>query len=241
MSKVLRTMAMPSQEKELTFGGLCQSVRIGQQTLITIEEIANQRDTGNLSGTLAIELWALNKPYQGGEFDGQLLAATTIGEIRGQHHLPRCRYQLNYSEPTTEYSEICLMLREWQGDTGFVTKDFVVMAADTTADKAVEEPLEESEEKPLASHLPAADQPVDDEPVGSSSGEQQPPKSKAETNDKVSINSGSYEELHGIKGVNKKLAQKIIAGRPYRKKKALLQLPSVTKKKFKKIKPLLRR
>ncbi len=229
MSTVLRTMAVKKQDKALVLGGLCQSVRVGQQILITIDEIANLRGADNLSGTLAVELWALAEPYLGGEFQGQVLAATTIGELQGQHCVSNCRYQLNYQAAEAPHAEVCLMLREWAGDAGYVTQDYVTLSVESSSNNDSAEPNENA-----VSYAELAEQYAESTDASEEFNE-------AANASKVSINSGSYEDLHAVKGINKKLAQKIIAGRPYRKKKALLQLPTINKKKFKKIKPKLRK
>jgi len=92
--------------------------------VINIDEIASRRDLGDISGTLAIELWALKQPYQGGVFSGEALAGTQIGELYGQHFLPDCRYDLLFQEPPAGSWYLTLMLREWT-DAGFVTRDYV--------------------------------------------------------------------------------------------------------------------
>ncbi|BFM07853.1 hypothetical protein GCM10025791_26800 [Halioxenophilus aromaticivorans] len=214
-------------QQELAMRGLCQSVLEGPQVVISINEIANNRDNDNLSGTLAIELWALKKPYEGGEFQGQVLASTTIGELQGQHCLSNCRYQLNYQPAEFVQAEVCLMLREWAGDEGYVTQDYVTLSVESSSNDDTANPNESA-----ISYAELAGQYAE---------ASEDSKETAGTVSKVSINSGSYEDLHAVKGINKKLAQRIIAGRPYRKKKALLQLPAINKKKFKKIKPKLRK
>jgi hypothetical protein len=94
------------------------------RVLITIDQIANNRPTVNVSGTLAVELWALPQPYAGGDFQGHAVAGTMIGELSGQHYLSNCRYDLLFNEPPVGRWHMTLMLREWT-ELGFVTRDYV--------------------------------------------------------------------------------------------------------------------
>lgn len=231
MLEIMGAMAFNSQQKDLSISGLCQTNLVAEHVVIAIDEIANNREWQNLSGTLAIELWALAKPYLGQDFHGEPLAATAIGALLGQHCLRRCKYELNYTAPTKPYAEICLMLREWQGSEGYVTRDFVTLSGDADTPE-VDEFL-----SPLLEDLP-------DEELESNSSEQESDvfdEHERKSKRKVSINNAEFSELHSVKGIDKKLARVIIAGRPYRKKKALLQLPSFNNKKFKKLKRKLRK
>lgn len=97
------------------------------RVLIEIDEISNQAEPGILSGTLAIELWALPGSYQGGGFNGSCLAATTIGEINSQHSIFNGHYDLIFRAPPEGTWNLVLMLREWDGQA-YVTRDYVNFA-----------------------------------------------------------------------------------------------------------------
>lgn len=96
----------------------------GDRVIITINEIQNQREFNQTSGTLSIELWALRQPHQGGQFDGIAVAGTQIGEVLGQHFLANCQYDLIFQAPPAGTWYLTLMLREWT-EAGFQTRDFV--------------------------------------------------------------------------------------------------------------------
>lgn len=111
----------PAAELQLT--GNCGFNIQQNRVLITIDGISSQRPDSTLSGTLSIELWALRQPYQGGQFEGQVLAGTSIGELWGQHSLNQCQYDLLFNEPATGQWHLVLMLREWNGEA-YETRDF---------------------------------------------------------------------------------------------------------------------
>lgn len=96
----------------------------GNRVVITIDQISSIRSQDNLSGTLAVELWALAQPYQGTQFNGVCLAATEIGELYGDHFLPQCHYDLVFNQPPAGAWNLCLMLREWDNGA-FVTRDYI--------------------------------------------------------------------------------------------------------------------
>jgi competence ComEA-like helix-hairpin-helix protein len=125
MENTLQTH-LQAADNSLKFQGNAGYQINGNRILINIDAIHNQR-FDNISGTVSIELWALNAPYQGGDFSGVALAGTQIGELLGQHYLQQCSYDLNYQAPEAGTWYLCLMLREWDNGS-FVTRDVVNFA-----------------------------------------------------------------------------------------------------------------
>lgn len=87
------------------------------------DRIENPRCAGNLSGTLALELWALPGSYAGGSFQGHRLAGVVIGLVCGQGELPAVSCDLQFTAPPPGCWHFVLMLREWTAN-GYVTRDF---------------------------------------------------------------------------------------------------------------------
>lgn len=114
-------------QSELQLTGNCGFDIQQDRVTISIGGISNQRWDNDVSGTLAVELWALKHPYQGAGFNGHCLAGTTIGELKGQHFLENCQYDLLFNEPSIGSWQIVLMLREWT-ESGYETRDFVNFA-----------------------------------------------------------------------------------------------------------------
>ena len=83
----------------------------GDTVFVTCGDIANHRDALNLSGTLSLELWALSRPYTGGDFNGIALAGTQLGQLSGQYFLPHTRHALAYNAPAPGTWYLTLMLR----------------------------------------------------------------------------------------------------------------------------------
>lgn len=195
----------------LALSGQCAYVVDGSRVLLTIEQIANNRTADNLSGTLAIELWALEQPYTGELFTGMPLAATTIGEVRGAHALNHCRYDLIFTAPTEGRWYVTLMLREWE-DGAFITRDW----------RTLEMPAVVAEETPVvvAEEITAAVEPV------------APVEKKARG---ISVNDATVEELAAIKGLSKKVAKAIVENRPYTALKELLDVKGIGEKMLKKL------
>lgn len=110
----------------LTLEQCAHSIENGRVT-ISIGRIASHRDSRDISGTLSVELWALESPYTGGDFGGIPLAGTTIGEILGQHFLTDCHYDLVFQQPPDGTWHLTLMLREWTA-AGYLTRDYVNFA-----------------------------------------------------------------------------------------------------------------
>lgn len=218
----------------LSLNGSCGYEAQNDQVTITISEIANNRDLENISGTLSIELWALNSPYTGGGFNGVALASTSIGEIFGQHFLSACRYDLSFQEPPEGTWFLTLMLREWVG-TGYETRDYVNF----------ELPY-------IVSNKPSILRNETDNVISVSfSGNKKaatakktatPKAAKAKAvakNAAVSLNSASLQEIVAVKGVSQKLAENIEAARPFKSLDEVLKVKGMGPKLWEKIRNFL--
>ena len=125
---MMHAQTYPEQNEEtLSLKGNVKYSLQERRVLIEIDEISNQCGPGLLSGTLALELWALPAPYQGRGFSGFAVASTSIGELKSQHSLFNCRYDLIFNTPPEGSWYLVLMLREWDGQ-GYVTRDYVNFA-----------------------------------------------------------------------------------------------------------------
>jgi competence ComEA-like helix-hairpin-helix protein len=237
----LQLDANPIESPLLTlFGDYGYAIQ-GSRIAITVGEIANRREPGNLSGTLALELWALEKPYVGGQFAGFTLAATTIGELRGGHLLAGCHYDLMFREPPAGQWHLALMLREWEG-AGYVTRDWVNFNLPyCVADKPV---VTRSEADNVINvvffkNKNPAPQTAGVEPAAAPDS---PALAKPAANQTkgVSVNTASYEDLAAVKGVTKKLAENIIASRPYNSLEDLLKVKGMGEKLLNKVRGALK-
>jgi len=121
------------QSTELGFNGTSGYTIANNRLILNTGEIFNNRPSGNLSGTLSLELWALNETYRGFDFCGIPLAGIAIGELRGQHVIHPSTWDLAFQEPPAGSWQLTLMLREWNGST-FETRDFVNFALPYRAD-----------------------------------------------------------------------------------------------------------
>lgn len=219
-----------------------------QHNYITIDAfcINNPRDAGDLSGTLSVEIWALKQAYMGGEFEGVALAGTCIGELKGQHFLTNCHYELLFQEPPAGTWQLTLMLREWT-ENGFITRDHVnfdlpytvelmgnvqkindnVISVDfTKTDSDAKKLVEDTSTK--RNTTPASTE---------------KPKQKVTPEEKtglISLNDASAEEIARLKGITQKLATSIVAGRPYTDINQLRSIKGLGPKTLKVILPLVK-
>ncbi len=178
--------------------GNCEITLTGDSAEIRIDSIVNPRAEDNLSGTLALEIWALDEPCAGNQWAGSPLASMILGQLAGQQAWHDVHHTLHATAaPANTFPT--LMLREWTA-TGYVTRDFrrlasvppaaaVQPAAKATAAKAPEKTKESA--KKVA-------------PVAN--------KATAST---VSVNTASAAEITAVKGVSDALARAIVASRPY--------------------------
>ena len=98
--------------------------------------IRNPRVSDNISGSLSLELWALADSYRGGPFEGHALGRVDLGRLAGQTSLDAVIQRVPFSPPPAGNWEIVLMLREWAGPAGNVTRDFARFAVGYTVSVA---------------------------------------------------------------------------------------------------------
>ncbi|WP_419413956.1 ComEA family DNA-binding protein [Pontibacter sp. JAM-7] len=237
-----------------------------QQVIITIPTLSNNRDNLSISGTLAVELWALPYAYQGGDFSGTALAATEIGEVLDQHFLTTCEYCLNFTAPPPGSWTLCLMLREWNGES-FVTCDYInfdlpyvvenktpvsrsedgkIIDVDFTSRKLAPAQAENTKVEVAVEVKAESPAKVEAKPKTKVAPKAKAVKPKAKSATKaavpeksVSINDASLQELEQVKGLSKKLAATIYNSRPYKKLEDLLALKGMGPKLLKQLQKYL--
>lgn len=117
----------------------------GEIVHVTVERIENPRACDNLSGTLALELWALPAPYQGGAFAGVQFGSVTLGTLAGQNGWTDLALDLPRAALAPGQWQLVLMLREWT-PAGYLTRDYCNFAL----------PLDVAEAPPAAQSMAIA-------------------------------------------------------------------------------------
>lgn len=103
--------------------GVVGYVLDGDIARVSVQRIENPRGSDNLSGTLALELWALPAPYQGGAFSGVRFGSVTLGTLAGQASWSDVALDLPRAELAPGQWQLVLMLREWT-PAGYLTRDY---------------------------------------------------------------------------------------------------------------------
>lgn len=210
---------------------------------LAIDAIANPRAIDNLSGTLALEVWALDAPYAGGSWSGSPVATVILGVLAGGSAWTDCQFSVPAALPAAG-SALTVMLREWT-PAGYVTRDYrnfaaapakaeaVVKAKPAARAKAVAKPKAAAAAKPaVAVKAPVAEA----KPVA------KPVKKVASTKEAlklVSINKASEDELAAIKGLPREVARAIVASRPYASLDEVVKAKGMGLKKLSKLRDLL--
>ncbi|MCL2448772.1 MAG: DUF2934 domain-containing protein [Polyangiaceae bacterium] len=94
----------------------------GDSVLLTVDGVCNPRPEESLSGSMALELWALANPLSNDSLDGVLLARAEVGQVSGQRSLGPLGYRVHLGSPPPGQWWLALLLREWTA-TGLVTRD----------------------------------------------------------------------------------------------------------------------
>jgi len=244
----------------------CNGYRFDEDSVeMSVEAIENPRSADNLSGTLNLELWAVEAPYAGGAFQGLQIAQATLGSLAGEQRLDNLNIRVPAHLPVAGRWYLVLMLREWSAD-GFVTRDYTafaqpyeVMAAapvveasapavETAAPAPVATPAKPATPvkakapakvtKP-AEAKPADTKPAEPKPAKAAKAEKAPAKKAAAQ--PVSINTASVDELAEVKGMTRTVAKAIVAGRPYGSVDELVRVKGLGEKSLAKLRDKLAR
>jgi hypothetical protein len=186
------------------------------RVILSIQRIGNERTEDNLSGTLRLQLCAFLQDVDK-RSEQLVLASTTIGEIKGQHFLTDCHYDLLFQQPTTGTWQLALQLSEWDGaeytlcnsayfDTLYQVQ---VIPANFEPTMNVDEKVEESVTP--SPKVPTTQKVVKKNVIGYVDGYR-------------AINKSKVEKILKVKGVPKKLLDKLVAERPFRSEKAVLNV-----------------
>jgi len=226
----------------LTLSGINGYSIHGDRVILSVSEISSHRDAENLSGSLSLELWALNAPYFGGDFDGVPLAGVQIGRVQGQHLLVNNHHDLPFTAPGAGTWTLTLMLREWDGQ-GFVTRDQVQFAQPYVVERKAVAAVQAQADNvitvnfaPVEPRAEAVAQPaVTPEPKTAAKA-----PAAAAADARLSLNEASRAEIAAIKGVSKKLAEALVAARPFASTAELLAVKGMGPKLLEKIRTLVR-
>lgn len=212
--------------------------------VLSAERVKNPRAIGNISGTLAVELWALPAPYDGGEVSGCLLAHVELDRLLGQSSHEDIARRVGMHEPPEGDWYLALMLREWTAASTFLTRDYCTFETRYHSAKSglpSDERAEESPRAPQRSSAPRPDRdvptPVKHSPRPARSAEQDTSATVALST--ISIQHASIEQLTSVPGLNRKLAAAIVRARPYASLDELTRVRGIGDRLLAKLKPHL--
>lgn len=147
--------------------------------------VSNPRDAGNLSGSLVLELWALDKSYQGGAFEGVRIGSADLGCLAGQSRLEAVEVSVPADLVPAGIWQVVLMLREWTA-AGYVTRDYTNFAEPLVVpERVAEEPAAPEVESAINAEASAPEAPVVSETKASEAAKSKAPEpAKAKKADK---------------------------------------------------------
>ncbi len=211
-------------------GAVGYSIGAGQVT-VHVEQVCNPRDASNLSGTLALELWAVSESYFGGAVRGHQLAGLVLGTLAGQSSCSHVATTVNFDPPPSGQWQLVLMLREWTA-TGYVTRDYrtfdtLYHARDAAEFATDTRALESAPATPSTPALTAAS------PVA-------PTAVKSPLDKRVSVQTASVEELTRATGLSKKVAQEIVRTRPFKSLDELTKVKGIGAKSLRALRGFLK-
>lgn len=205
-------------------GNLSVALTDGLAT-IKVDAIENPRAEDNLSGTLALELWALDAPYAGGSWQGIPVASVILGVLGGGNSLIDSHFVVPAAAPEGP-GVLTLMLREW-GPLGYVTRDYCNLSLEAPAKpKAAASKSAAPEKAPKTKAKPAA-KPLAEKTKKAKPADKAAAKAKAAAVKGIAINAASQAELLAIKGLTATVAKAIVAGRPHASFEALGKVKGV--------------
>jgi len=198
---------------------------------IAIESIASPRSPDNLSGTLSLEVWALDAPYAGGAWAGTPVASLVLGTLAGGSAWNDCRFSVP-AVTANAGAALTVMLREWT-PSGYLTRDYrnLPAVAAPVVEKPAAAPAKKAAAKPAAAKASAKQ---------AAKTTAKAVADKAAAPAPVSVNKASVAELAAVKGISQALAAAIVAARPYASLDDVVKAKGMGEKLLAKLRPLLK-
>lgn len=129
-----RLALIPAPIREISLNGHSGYHLVNDWISLHVDEIANNRNPGNRSGSLSLELWALPAPYQGGAFfGGHLIAGCQLEPLRGENCYRNLSHSQQAQTPPPGIWYLSLMIREWDM-AQYVTRDHMSFPQPVRAD-----------------------------------------------------------------------------------------------------------
>jgi len=210
----------------------------GHEVVLEADGIFNPRGSDNLSGSLAVELWA----FPEGNATGQeiKLAVAEVERLAGGTRLTAVSRAVAFQEPPPGRYRLALLLAEWTRANGYVVRDrrdfttayqntpsvIAPPVAATTPVTTPSRPAERLRLVPPPASVASPDAPRAVEPARA-----QPTL--------VSIQTADVDQLAGVKGLNRKLALEIIKARPFTSLADLVRVRGIGPKTLEKLKTLV--
>ena len=229
----------------------------GDHLSLQAERVLNPRLAGNLSGTLALELWALTEPYAGGAISGSRLGQVELAPLPGQAAHASISACVPVLLPPPGTWQLTLMLREWTGPEGYITRDYRNFAAPHVVEAApaprMSEPPVSLSIVPSVTAVPSARNSESSAPPAGvrrpASGGTDAPKlvalpapvadTTAASSMRVSAQHAPLDELAHVPGLNRKLAAAIVRARPLRSLDDLKRVRGIGDKLLRSLRPHL--
>ncbi|MCB5161734.1 helix-hairpin-helix domain-containing protein [Marinomonas algarum] len=183
------------------------------RVVLSIQCISNHRNSGNISGTLRLQLCAYPKGSEH-EAEPMVLASTTLGELSGQHVINNGLYDLLFQSPPAGLWQLVLQLSEWDG------MDYI--SCDDAYFPVLYHVTAENAHSPDTTAKKETSPDVKKNATGCSDGY-------------LAINQCKVKALLKVKGIPKKVLEKLIKERPFPSERAVLNVKGVGPVKLKRI------
>ncbi|QUX97899.1 hypothetical protein C0J08_21885 [Marinomonas sp. CT5] len=204
-----------SNQADLTIHGCGYRIE-NDRIIISVQYIANNRVEGNLSGTLKLQFCAYQQSDE--DSDNIELAATTIGELKGQHYLSDCRYDLVYQQPPTGTWRLAIQLSEWNG-INYTLRDSAYFDIPLNI-----HPISTPSAPPTNTIKGNVLQPVAPLTVQIGKKAKKSATNYIDEDGYLTINKAKVKRLLNVKGVPRKVLEKLISERPFQSNKAVLNI-----------------
>jgi hypothetical protein len=151
----------------------------GDRVDLRVAQVFNPRSEHNLSGSLALQLWAQREPFHGAEPRGTLLASVDLGQLAGQANVGSIDQRAALSRPAAGESHVVLLLSEWTAE-GYVVRDYCNFAEPYAGPTRTPAPERASSQQSQESPGPVAARRVPSSVVAAGTPVAPPEKSAAE-------------------------------------------------------------
>jgi hypothetical protein len=104
-----------ARSQSIAMSGIVGYESFGNFVTLSAKRVDNFRAEGSISGSLSLQLWAIDQPYYGQGLYGYKMGEANLGTLPGGYYISDISRTVAFDEPPRGYYNMVLVIGEWNG------------------------------------------------------------------------------------------------------------------------------